>query len=59
MDNPEDTARNARRLEVLKRRVRHLDDRIELNEGQDLSYDKAEASALRWAIDILERTIFS
>jgi hypothetical protein len=41
------------RLNVLKRRVKILEERIN-TDPRDLSYDKAEASALRWAIEIVE-----
>jgi hypothetical protein len=48
------TLRGAGRIERLKKRLRHLDDRI-ASSDKDLSYDKAEASALRWAVEILEQ----
>lgn len=44
-----------RRLQTLERRIAHLDERLTKGEaaGVDLSFDKAERSALRWAVDAL------
>lgn len=42
-----------RHIQSLKRRYRHLLARIEATD-KHLSYDEAEASALRWAIELLE-----
>ena len=41
-----------RRIAVLEKRLKWLRNRIDNTEG-DLTYDKAEASALEWAIPIL------
>lgn len=37
----------------LERRLAHLENRI-LMSDKDLAYDKAEASALKWAIDTIK-----
>lgn len=42
------------RMAILNRRIDHLDGRIASYEGKNSSFDKAEASALRWAIRIIE-----
>jgi hypothetical protein len=42
--------RNKRHLSALMRRAKFLAERISANEGRDLSYDKAELSALNDAI---------
>lgn len=44
----------ARRLAALRRRLAHLEARLAANSGHG-SYDRAEAAALRWAIEQLER----
>lgn len=43
------------RIATLEKRLRWLDNRIKYAEsdGKEFSFDKAEASALRWAIPIL------
>lgn len=43
-----------RRLETLKRRRDYLDKRINDYKGTNDSRDKAEASALHWAIGVVE-----
>lgn len=43
----------ARRLAALRRRLAHLETRLAANSGHG-SYDRAEAAALRWALEILE-----
>lgn len=45
-----------KRVETLKTRATHLHRRISdaAREGKELSYDKAELSALEWAIPLLE-----
>ncbi|NKS77971.1 hypothetical protein GS539_19300 [Rhodococcus hoagii] len=53
------TPKEAERLERLRERVTFLDDRIARREridGASSHYDRAEASALRWAIDFIEST---
>lgn len=40
------------RIATLEKRLRWLENRIEYSD-EDLTFDKAEASALRWAIPIL------
>jgi len=46
----------ARRLTALRRRLAHLEERINKHTGTgSLTYDRAEAAALRWALEILER----
>jgi hypothetical protein len=44
------------RIETLKNRARFLDNRITQAEalGKDFTFDKAEISALQWAMPILE-----
>jgi len=44
----------SRRVETLKRRRDFLDQRIAGYEGKDSSRDKAEASAIAWAIKVIE-----
>lgn len=44
----------ARRIARLRRRQAHLERRIAENPERNLSFDTAEASALRWATDELE-----
>lgn len=44
----------ARRLETLKRRRDFLDKRINDYLGSNNSRDKAEASAINWAIGVIE-----
>lgn len=45
----------ARRLAALRRRLKHLEERIASHTGSgSLAYDRAEAAALRWALEILE-----
>jgi hypothetical protein len=44
-----------RRIAMMRRRAAHLEQRIAENPHRNLSYDKAEASALRWAIGELEQ----
>lgn len=46
-----------RKMEVLRRRKAHLEKRIADNPTIDLSYDKAEVSALAWAIGKLEEIL--
>jgi hypothetical protein len=45
--------RHARRLEVLTRRAEHLRERIESAPNRDLNFDKAERSAVLWAIEAI------
>ncbi len=49
----------SKRVETLKTRATHLHRRIALaaKEGRELSYDKAELSALEWAMPVLEAHI--
>lgn len=50
------SARNiARRIELLRRRAEHLERRIAADPARQADRDKAEAAALRWAVDELER----
>ena len=42
-----------RRVETLKRKRDHLEQRIQDFKGNP-SYDKAELTAIQWAIDIIE-----
>jgi hypothetical protein len=42
--------RHARRLETLQRRADFLQERIEAEPNRDLNFDKAERSAVLWAI---------
>ena len=51
---PSDRKR-ARRIGMMRRRAAHLEARIAANPDRNLSYDKAEASALCWAIAELEK----
>jgi hypothetical protein len=44
-----------RRLEALRRRADHLQQRIAESPGRNLSYDHRELGALRWAIDELSK----
>lgn len=50
------TNKATRKIEILRRRMNHLLDRIENGKGatHDFSYDLAEIGALRWAINELE-----
>lgn len=48
-------SKRARRIGMLQRRAAHLEARIAANPGRNLSYDQAEASALRWAVTELEK----
>jgi hypothetical protein len=41
-------------LAQLRKREAHLRQRIRAAEPKDLTYDKLEAAALRWAIDRLQ-----
>lgn len=43
-----------RRLDTLKRRRDFLDKRVINYAGKDMSRDKAEASALHWALEVIE-----
>jgi len=43
-------------LRALERRLSHLEGRV-ASASRDLSYDKAEISALRWAIALAKRTL--
>jgi hypothetical protein len=45
-----------KRLQRLVRRAEHLERRIRAGQvvGEELSYDQAEASALRWAVEEIE-----
>lgn len=43
------------RIQQLRRRADFLEKRIEGYQGKNPSYDKHELSALRWAIEIIER----
>lgn len=45
--------REQKRIDTLKRRMRVLEERVNTT-TKDLSYDKREASALRWAISLVE-----
>lgn len=47
------------RIETLKRRRDFLDKRIADYQGVDASRDKAEASALHWAIGVIEANFSS
>lgn len=47
--------KRARRLALLRRRADHLERRIANNPLRQADHDKAEASALRWAIAELEQ----
>lgn len=53
------TDEEARRLQTLERRARHLHARIVAAEPRRLDYDEAELSALRWAIDIIHGALDS
>ena len=44
----------ARRIARLRRRQAHLEQRVAANPERDLSFDVAEAVALRWATEELE-----
>lgn len=46
--------RNAKRIAVLRKRMDFLNVRIAGSPDIDLSYDRAEAGALKWAIDLIE-----
>lgn len=48
------TAKEHKRLDYLKRRMTWLESRIAKNSNVDLSYDKEEVSALKWAISFIE-----
>lgn len=43
-----------RRVETLKRRRDFLDKRVSDYQGKDMSRDKAEASAIDWALAVIE-----
>jgi hypothetical protein len=43
-----------RRIETLKRRKDFLDKRVADYQGKDMSRDLAEASALHWALGVIE-----
>lgn len=45
--------RQKRRLEVLQRRADYLGERIESEPNRDLNFDKAERSAVLWAIEAI------
>jgi hypothetical protein len=45
--------REQKRIDTLKRRISILEERIN-TDTRDLSYDKAEAKALRWIISLAE-----
>lgn len=47
-----------RKVERLKRRAYHLQNRIDRMPRIDLSHDKAELSALRWAIEQITGEVF-
>lgn len=47
--------RAERRIETLKRRRDFLDKRVADYKGKDMSRDLAEASALHWALNVIER----
>ncbi len=49
------TADELKHYEVIQRRIDHLANRIASNPGRDLSYDKREMSALRWAIRVIDQ----
>jgi len=53
----EELKHSLERLERLKKRRNWLWVRIKKGEDKDLSYDKAEASALDWAISLIESTL--
>jgi len=42
------------RLKILQRRRDFLTNRVRMNPQKDLSFDKAEAGAISWAIECLE-----
>lgn len=48
-ETPTLTRTEKRRVEVLRRRLGYLEIRIQRS-GTDLSFDRAEAAALRWVI---------
>jgi hypothetical protein len=54
------TRQNMDRIGRLNKRLVHLRERISKAEidGEDLSFDKAEASALVWAIDVIESLMY-
>ncbi len=45
------------RIATLRKRMAHLEDRIARDPQKDLSYDKQELSALKWATDFIEGAI--
>jgi hypothetical protein len=47
-------SKRERRIGMLRRRAAHLQQRIESSPDKCLSYDVAELSALRWALDQLD-----
>lgn len=56
MDAPAQADRKrARRIGMLLRRAAHLEARIAASPDRKLTYDQAEASALRWAVRELEK----
>ena len=48
------TKRERSKIDCLKRRHQFLVNRIDSNFNIDLSWDKREAAALQWAIEMLE-----
>lgn len=52
-EGPTLTRKEQRHLDVLARRADHLAARIAGTERRDLSYDREELAALRWAIALL------
>lgn len=62
--NSTDRRRALKRIDVLKRRAAHLERRCaaKLREGfpeDQLSYDRAEIAALKWAVDSLSAVVNS
>ena len=55
MTAPVTPRKRARRLAVLRRRAEHLERRIAADPNRPADHDKAEASALRWAVAELEQ----
>lgn len=53
MSSPLFNRRELDRINTLKRRISILEERIN-TDTRDLSYDKAEAKALRWIISLAE-----
>lgn len=51
---------NGKKLKTLERRVKHLEARVKDNfHNIDLSFDKAELSALKWALKVLYNYVYS